>query len=208
MPPPAEAPPPAAEPPPPESEAELPPPASPDEVAAKPEKDLRWIARLSAGFGPVFPSAQEDALNTDGYGGGRWLGILDYASMLGPHWAIGGFLGGAIRSLHPDNAPANLTDHLVFVGPEAMFLAGAGKWRFPLVGRLGYAGGTESFHGAGRWQSAPVIGLEMGFLSVHFPIALDAGVLFAPTGAPGDQGRGDLRTITYPSCSVAPAGPR
>lgn len=140
------------------------------------------MGRLSAGFGPVMPSAQETLLNTDGYGGGRWLGIVDVVGMPWRHWGVGGFVGGALRIRD------TLSDSLLFVGPEAMLLAGDGSWRFPIVARVGYAGGSESFHGRGRWQSAPVFGLEVGVLWLHFPVGLAAGALFAPAGAPGDQG--------------------
>ncbi len=70
-----------------------------------------------------------------------------------------------------------------------MLLGGDGSWRFPIVARVGYAGGTESFRGGARWQSAPVFGLEAGVLWLEIPVGLAAGVLFAPAGAPGDQGR-------------------
>lgn len=147
------------------------------------------MERLSLGFGPVIPSAQETALNTDGYSGGRVLGMLDGVGMLGPRWGFGGFLGGATRNTRPTHDAPSLTDYLVFVGPEGVLLLGDGRWRFPLLVRVGYAGGTESFHGGGRWQSAPALGLEAGLLYVGFPIGLGVGGLFAPAGAPGDQGR-------------------
>jgi hypothetical protein len=150
---------------------------------------LHLIGRLSVGFGPVMPSAQEGALATDGYAGGRWLFMLDGVGMLGRRWGLGGFLAGGLRSVSADNASAKLSDKLFFVGPEAMLLAGDGSCRFPLVGRVGYAGGAESLGSGGRWQSAPALGLEAGLLCLRFPVGAAAGVLFAPAGAPGDQGR-------------------
>lgn len=163
-------------------EAELPPP-EPAEVAPV-ERRLHWIGRLSGGIGPVMPSAQEDLLNKDGYSGGRWLAVLDVVGMPWRHWGFGGFVAGAVRN--PDNT---LSDHLDFVGAEAMLLEADGPFRFPIVGRIGYAGGNESFNGKGRWQSAPVVGLEVGLFWLGFPFGVAGGALFAPTGAPGDQGR-------------------
>ncbi len=156
---------------------ELPPPAPVR------EQRVHWIGRLSGGFGPVMPSAQEQLLNKDGFSGGRWLAVLDVVGMPWRHWGLGGFVAGAVRN--PDDT---LSDHLDFVGAEAMLLAGHGSWQFPIVGRVGYAGGTESFNGKGRWQSAPLFGLEAGVLWLHFPVGLAAGALFAPAGAPGEQG--------------------
>lgn len=135
------------------------------------------------------PSGQERALGTDGYGGGRWLFMLDGVGMLGRRWGLGGFVAGGLRSASAENATATLSDKLLFVGPEVMLLAGDGSCRFPMVARAGYAGGTESLGGGGRWQSAPALGLEAGFLCLRFPVGAAAGALFAPAGAPGDQGR-------------------
>ena len=154
----------------------------------KPEPTPGFIGRLSLGFGPVIPSAQERLLGKEGYSGGRWLGVLDGVGRMEGRFLLGGFIAGATRSVKPDVYGPPVTDDVVFVGVEGMLLAGDGSCRFPLVARLGYARGGESFHGNASSENAPAFGADVGMLCLHVPVGVSGGFLFAPAAAPGDLG--------------------
>lgn len=149
-----------------------------------------FIGRVSFGLGPPMPSAQQALMAKEGYTGWPALGLLDAAGRVYQRLLLGGFVAGTLRDSRPSGYDGpDLSEKTVFVGGEGMLLAGDGSCRFPLVARLGYARGGQSFHGSPRGENAPVFGAEVGLLCLHFPVGAAAGMLFAPAPPPGDLGR-------------------
>jgi hypothetical protein len=179
-------PPPASPAPPPEPQ---PPPRTPPLASPPPPEPLHFFARATVGFGPAIDSEQEDLVEKEDYGGGRWFFLGDGVGMLSRHFGVGGFVGGSYRTSQPTSDAPTLTDSAWFIGPEGAALLIGDNCGLLVALQLGFMRGTEQFNSGGAAENAFAYGGEAGLMCLKFPISFTAGALSAPANRPGQAGR-------------------